>query len=393
MAAQAADSSPADAALAAGDVAGHIIAALLSRAGGGAADLARLECVCRALRRAAAPHWRPLCETLSRAAVLQAACGAGTAGGAQPWRRLYAQLRTATFGKPPPRCRCTDFRFLLDVSYAGQPLLSACLGPFAGEPHAAQRARSHWLGVPAPPSGDAAAPPVVVTAGDVFDWPTRFRASLYVQRCADGALSPLVLRAQPATPVAWTQSALACPKSAELQFDHFLSDDLELDQASDNVQSLAFSVRLFLQAQDAAEAASEAEADATAPLFFRTPAFADAANDSGDAPHVPGLPRRPLHESSALPEERGCFNNRRRRVYNTGWGHTDDGADRAPIDECALSRRVVLRRRGGVAAALAFEFTGDDGGKDMSRDAECRAAGGGCVELCASLDRLAFAPL
>jgi hypothetical protein len=393
--------SPADAALAQGDVAGHIIGALLARAGGTAADLARLECVCRALRRAAAPHWRSLCENVSRAAAALHAAAAGS--GVPPWRRLYAQLRTATFGTPPPRCRCTDFRWLLDVSFAGQTLLSVCLGPFAGEAHAAQRAATHWVGAQAPEGAGGGAPSLVVTAGDVYDWPTRIRATLFAQRVSDGALSLLLLNALPQTPVAWTQTPRA-GHTAELEYAHYLSNDYVLDQASDSLASLPFRVQLFLQAQDAAEAASEAEADAVAPLFFRTPAF-DAANDrGGSAPPAPGQPRRPLHESGTE-EERGCHNTHVRRVYNRhGYygggdelpnGNGPDADDRVAIDECALARRLVLRRRGGVVAALSFgRGHREDGTPDevTAYDAAHFAALDGCSRLCASLDRCAFTP-
>jgi hypothetical protein len=374
--------SPADAALAAADVAAHLMGALMLRAGGSATDLARVERVCVALRRAGTPHWRALCFSLSPSTAATAAA----ADGVTDWRRVYAQLHFVAF--PAPRCRCADFVFFVDTSYNGAPLFSGCAGPFAGGAHAARRGNVHWLRV-APAGGDDTPAPPTLIAGDVYDWPTRFRARVCARRLADGALAEVARDMEVRTPTPASRDIFESygndgvrPQmhTAVLHFWRELPARTRRDTKDAEV---TLNVQLFLQAADAADAADEDAADAVEPLFFRKQGY----NPDGSPPHgnESRRPRPPLHEAGG-----GFF-----RLYpNPNLGNLwplGSRVEPAAIEEAALARRVVLRRRGGATAALSFggsDFR-EDGTPWMAPEAEHR---GSCADVCAALDRLVFVP-
>jgi hypothetical protein len=377
--------SPADEALAAADVAAHLVSALMTRAGGSAVDLARVERVCVTLRRAGTPHWRVLCSSLSPAAAQLAAAAAGTAG--VDWRRLYAQLHGVAF--PAPRCRCSDFVFLVDITYADAPLFSGCAGPFAGGAHAARHDDAHWLRVAAPGGGDAPPAPVL-TAGDVYDWPVRFSARVCARRLADGAMAEVARGMSLAqSPAAESQYVLDSADgvaqqahTAVLAFFTELPARTRRDPVQDS--DVTLNVNLFLQAEDAADAPTAHAADAVAPLFFRMQGY----NEDGSPPHGAGglRPRPPLHEAA------GSGVHRFR--YNPGAIWANGGRVEGPvellIEEEVLARRVVLRRR-GVMASLFFGGGAfrEDGTPWMSQPAKDH---GSCDDVCAALDRLVFVP-
>jgi hypothetical protein len=275
--------SPADAALAVDDVAAHVVALLMGAARGEAADLARAECVCTALRRAAAPHWRALCCALSAAAVRRAAAPVGDHA---RWRRLYAQLHAATFLMPLTRSGCGDFVFLVDVTHKGAPLFSACMGPFAGAAHAEYSVLHHEMVATAAEAAPEGAPPCI-TAGDMYDWPKHFRARVYAQRCADGALAAVMLDVQPESPVACQQGDSS--DEEEDDDDDAPADKLDLPPTMaaltfggklPHVQNMGsdsepepLRLRLFLEAEDASLWGGGDDDANVQPLFFRTPGY------------------------------------------------------------------------------------------------------------------------
>jgi hypothetical protein len=347
--------SPADAALAVAGVAAHVVALLMGAARGEAADLARAECVCTALRRAAAPHWRALCCTLSPAVVRRTAAPADDHA---RWRRLYRQLHAATFLMADPHCSCGDFVFLVDVMHKGAPLFSACMGPFTGAEHERLSAGSHELVATAAEGAPESAPPRV-TAGDLYDWPKRFRARVYAQRCADGALAAVMLDVQPSAPVADMQGddssedgdddEPAIPLTmAALTFGGSLPLMPNTgSDGSDGSDAPPLYLQLYLEAEDGA-------AD---PLFFRTPGYRYQ-----DEPPAGGGGHRPRMSKQEIEKPTGMVFSR------------DEPCD-LPIERAALARRVVLRRAPLCAATLTFGY-----------------GNMGCSELCAELDMLNFEP-
>jgi hypothetical protein len=345
--------SPADAALAVADAAAHVVAVLMGAAHGTAEDLARAECVCTALRRAAAPHWRALCCTLSSAVVRRTAASVDDHA---RWRRLYRQLHAASFLVPDARCACADFLFLVDVTHKGASLFSACMGPFTGVAHVQRRVESHELVATAAEGAPESAPPRV-TAGDLYDWPKHFRARVYAQRCADGALAAVMLDVQPDAPIANEQGGddddsddeLHIPLTmGALTFSGFLP--LVPTTGSEGEAPPVY-LRLFMEAEDSYGFDANAE-----PLFFRQPGY----RCFRDEPPAGGGGHRPRLSKQETKERR------------SGYVPDPDQPCDLPIERAALARPVVLRRA-DCAATLNFGYGRMD-----------------CFALCTELDMLNF---
>jgi hypothetical protein len=325
----------------------------MGAAHGTAEDLARAECVCTALRRAAAPHWRALCCTLSSAVVRRTAASVDDHA---RWRRLYRQLHAASFLVPDARCACADFLFLVDVTHKGASLFSACMGPFTGVAHVQRRVESHELVATAAEGAPESAPPRV-TAGDLYDWPKHFRARVYAQRCADGALAAVMLDVQPDAPIANEQGGddddsddeLHIPLTmGALTFSGFLP--LVPTTGSEGEAPPVY-LRLFMEAEDSYGFDANAE-----PLFFRQPGY----RCFRDEPPAGGGGHRPRLSKQETKERR------------SGYVPDPDQPCDLPIERAALARPVVLRRA-DCAATLNFGYGRMD-----------------CFALCTELDMLNF---
>jgi hypothetical protein len=348
-------------AFAAVGVAQRVVELLLAGCGGErqARELACVERVCTSLTRAALPQWRVLCWRANASvageleAELAAELGAtGGAGNATPavgvrcrWRSLGRQLLRSKRARPLLH-RCEDVRFHVDVRFRGALLFARCLGPFAGAEHLL-----HFLSATHDGALPHGAAPPHITAGDVYDAPQQFTATLHAQRRSDGAMATLPLSLMPDEPSflpfsrdvrqnAAEQRALRRLGSDETSIVLLFHGELPcvVEVGDGGVNTWPFCLHLHLQAEDAAltpaAVAIGGAATRAEPLFFQAPGFyvTELAQweTFRDADGAAGW-RAPLWRGGSDDSPR--------------MGLPYDSRPRpAPIPEAHLARPLVLRR-------------------------------------------------
>ncbi len=228
---------------------------------------------------------------------------------------------------------CTVVSALLSLRLRGQPVYAASFAPLPL--HATEEGTGHLFG--SEHSGrEVVSACSAVTAGDLFDWPTAFAATVYARRVADGAIA-CVARNQKGD-IGGDESddddssddEKPAQSSFALRFNMAVGTTADVDD-----DGVSMELKLRFQSHDAA-----------APLFFLAPGFRTRRSNK---------PRPPLCWRA------GPF------FFSSGDWHGE-----AAIPEAALaSRAAVSADEYGACAVLSFASEG----ADCSCDELCTALG------------------